>query len=437
MMKKSIWVVVAFILIFATLPLNSEAAPLKKLSWRAEYYTNTSLSGAPKLVTFVDTLSIDFGRRSPAPEIPPDHFSARFTAVRHLEEGTYLFLLSVDDGARVWLDGDLIIDAWDVGRKEDVKARVYIDKTGDHEIQVAYFENTGDAVIHAEWIHLGSKEDIVGAWRGEYFNNKDLAGEPAVVRQDGAIRFDWNSGSPHPKITRDNFSVRWTRSVYLDREGSYFFKIQHDDGMRIYVDDKIIYESWFDQSITYKVREIPLKAGYRTFRVEYYDHLGNAVAHLVIEGDPGDYGENEPGPGGAGIIVDNDSPRFSWGGPSDNRFVSRGGYGQDFYWTYNVDSPPVNFGRWTPVLPSAGNYELFAYIPGDRSSTGNAHYVIRHFGKIAERSLDQSRYSNEFVSLGIYYFDGSGNESVALYDNTGESPVTTQLAFDAVKFVKR
>jgi hypothetical protein len=223
----------------------------------------------------------------------------------------------------------------------------------------------------------------------------------------------------------------------LDREGPYFFKIQHDDGMRIYVDDKIVYESWFDQSVIYKVREIPLKAGYRTFTVEYYDHLGNAIAHLSIEDDPGDYGQDDPGGDGVGVIVDNDSARFTWGGPLDNRFVSRDGYGQNFYWTYNVDNPPVNFGRWTPSLSSAGNYEIFAYIPGDRATTGNAHYVIRHFGKVAERNLDQSRYRNQFASLGIYYFDGSGKESVALYDNTGESPVTTQLAFDAIKFVKR
>lgn len=436
MMKKSMWVIIA-LLILAALPLSSQAAPLKKLSWRAEYFNNPSLSGRPKLTAFVDVLSIDFGSRSPAPEIQPDHFSARFTARRHLEQGTYLFLLSVDDGARVWLDGQLIIDAWDIGRKEDRKARVYIDKTGDHEIQVAYFENTGDAAIHVEWIQLGGKDDIVGGWRGEYFNNKNLAGQPTVVRQDGAIMFDWNSGPPHPKITRDNFSVRWTRSVYLDREGMYIFKIQHDDGMRIYVDDKIVYESWVDQSVIYRERGIPLNAGYRTFKVEYYDHLGNAIAHLKIEDDPGDYSVDEPDPGGAGIVVDNNSSRFTWGGPSGNRFVSRGGYGQDFYWTYNTTSGVVNFGRWTAPVSAAGNYEVFAYIPDDRATTTNARYVIRHFGQTAERRLNQSRFHNEFASLGIYYFDGSGNESVTLYDNTGEGRSTTQLAFDAIKFVKR
>jgi hypothetical protein len=258
-----------------------------------------------------------------------------------------------------------------------------------------------------------------------------------MVRQDGAINFDWNSGSPHPKITRDNFSVRWTRSVYLDREGLYTFSIQHDDGMRVFVDDKIIYESWVDQSVIYKVRKIPLLAGYRTFRVEYYDHIGNAVVHLMIKGDPGDYAGDEPEPGGAAIIVDNDSARFEWGGPAANRFKSGGGYGQNFFWTYNSGNTRLNFGRWTAPITIAGNYELFAYIPTDRATTSNARYIIRHFGHRAERTINQSRYYDEFVSLGTYYFDGSGDQSVTLDDSTGEAPGSTQVAFDAIKFVRR
>jgi hypothetical protein len=117
LMKKSIWIMLALILLVAALPLTSHAAPLLKLSWRAEYYDNDSLSGAPKLAIYDAAVSHDWGHGSPALEIPPDYFSARWTTTRHFEQGTYLFLLNVDDGARVWLDGALIIDAWDFGYK--------------------------------------------------------------------------------------------------------------------------------------------------------------------------------------------------------------------------------------------------------------------------------------------------------------------------------
>ena len=78
-----------------------------------------------------------------------------------------------------------------------------------------------------------------------------------------------------------------------------------------------------------------------------------------------------------------------------------------------------------------------AYIPAGQSTTKNAVYQIQHFGRVATRSLDQSRYSKEFVSLGIYYFDAKGNEFVVLQNDTGEAQGSTQIAFDAIKFVKR
>jgi len=433
-MKKSIWIMVALTLLVAALPLPSQAAPLLKLSWRAEYYDNDSLSGAPKLAIYEAVVSHDWGHGSPALEIPSDHFSARWTSTRHFEQGTYLFLLTVDDGARVWLDGNLIIDAWNLGYKTR-QAQVYIDKTGDHELQVAYFEKTGKAQINFEWIQLGGKDETVGAWRGEYFTNRDLAGEPTVVRQDGAINFDWNSGPPDPKITRDNFSVRWTRSVYL-KEGVYKFRIQHDDGMRISVDGKIFYDSWYDQTVTYQTRSVPLKGGYRTFVVEYYDHVGNAIAQMSFDGDPDGYTDDEPDPGGAAIIVDDNSPRFTWGGPIGNRHVGPGGYGSSS-WTYNSAGEPINFGKWTPPISNAGNYEVLAFIPGSNATTTAARYQITHFGQQHTRVVNQSSYQDEWVSLGTYYFNGGGNECVFLYDNTGEPNNSTRIAFDALKFVKR
>jgi hypothetical protein len=433
-MKKFIWVMIVGALVLLALPLTSQAAPLMKLSWRAEYYDNASLSGAPKLVIYEPALKHDWGNGSPALEIPSDNFSARYTIVRHFEKGTYLFLLTVDDGARVWLDGNQIIDAWDFGYKTR-QAKVFIDTSGDHELQVVYFEKTGKASINFEWIELASGEDVVGAWKGEYFINKDLAGTPAVVRQDGAINFDWNSEAPDPKVTRDNFSVRWTRSIYL-KGGVYRFRIQHDDGMRVYVDGKIFYDSWYDQAVTYQAREVPIKGGYRTFVVEYYDHVGNAVAMVSFEGDPDGYEDDEALDGG-GLIVDNSNGRFTWGGPTSDRYVSQGGYGGSFFWTYNTSDSSINFGKWTAPLSSAGNYEVFVYIPGSNASTAAARYRIFHFGQWETRLLNQNNYHNEWVSLGVYYFNGGADECVFLYDNTGEATASTRIAFDAVQFVRR
>jgi hypothetical protein len=432
-MKKTIWFILTLVLISAVHPLASQAAPLLKLSWRAEYYDNDSLSGTPKLAIYEAALGHDWGNGSPAPEIPADNFSARYTITRHFEKGTYLFFVTADDGARIWLDSKLIFDAWDFGYKQR-QVKIYIDTTGDHELQVAYFEKTGKAVLKFDWLQLADDDNPVDAWHGEYFTNRDLAGTPTVTRQDGAINFDWNSGPPDPRITRDNFSVRWTRKIYL-KEGLYKFRIQHDDGMRISVDGKIFYDSWYDQSVGYQTRDVPLKGGYRTFVVEFYDHVGNAVAYVSFDGDPDEYDDNGSD-ANTGIVVDDKSSRFTWGGPAGNRYVGPGGYGSSS-WTYNATSNSINFGRWNPPISAAGNYEVFAFIPGSNASTTSAPYEILHFGQRDTRRINQSHYADEWVSLGTYYFKGGGDECVFLYDSTGEPANSTRIAFDAMKFVKR
>jgi hypothetical protein len=440
-MKKIVWVIIVLIPVLGIFPLTSQAAPLKNLSWRAEYYDNPTLSGQPKLSRFEDVIDHDWGSGAPTQDLPSDNFSARWSVTRHFDQGTYLLILTVDDGARVWFDGQLVLDAWSLGRKANRKARVYVGQSGNHQLQVAYFEKTGRATIKFDLIQLASQDEVVGSWRGEYFINRDLAGEPTIIRRDGAINFDWNSGAPDLRITRDNFSVRWTRLIYLEA-GTYQLRIQHDDGMRIFVNDENIYDSWHDQGVTYQTRQVRLDQGNHAFRVEYYDHLGNAVAHMTIDGDPGRYDDTDGDGGDDGtvpgdkVIVDNKSSDFDWGGPLSNRFASAGGYGTGFYWTYNTTSVPVNFGKWTPDLAS-GDYEVFAYIPGQHATTRSARYRIQHNGVRSDRVVNQNIYSNTWISLGTYHFDGAGQEYVALYDNTSEVAGSTQIAFDAIKFVKR
>ncbi|MDM8519918.1 PA14 domain-containing protein [Anaerolineales bacterium HSG6] len=440
-MKKTIWFVLACLL-FTLLPLTSQAAPSDqtyRLAWRAEYYNNPSLSGYP-VASIVDSqISHDWGDCAPVPELPCDNFSVRWSGERHFDAGSYLFVLSVDDGARVWLNGQLIIDAWDVGPSGEIRTKIYFEEAGYYEIQIAYFDQSGPARIHFESVKLNGQNQVASAWTGEYFNNAHLSGTPALVRQDPAINYHWNGGSPDATITRDNFSVRWTRSIYL-QEGTYTLQIQHEDGMRVYVDDKIIYDSWYDQPVSYKVRQVNLAGGFRNFRVEFYNHYSSATVRMIIVEDPVHYNDYESDPSSdfsaIGVVVDITSPRFEWHGPLANQYESYSGYNGLHFWTSNTNRE-VNAGRWLLPVNGAGNYEVYAYIPHQNSTTQAAHYQIFHFGEVADMVLNQSHYQGEWVSIGQYYFDGQGDEFVVLTDETTEAANTSRIAFDALKLVQR
>ena len=111
---------------------------------------------------------------------------------------------------------------------------------GEHEIVVAYLDQQGAASVALRWEALTTFAD----WRGEYFANPDLSGEPALVRNDTAVDFDWGDASPAPGLVpADEFSARWTRTLGF-AQGIYRFSITANDGARVLVDNQIVIDAW-------------------------------------------------------------------------------------------------------------------------------------------------------------------------------------------------
>ena len=74
-----------------------------------------------------------------------------------------------------------------------------------------------------------------------------LDGPPTYVRNDPAIDFNWGTGSPAPGIPNTNYSVRWTRTLDFE-SGDYRLYARSDDGIRVFVDDSLVIDAWYDQS---------------------------------------------------------------------------------------------------------------------------------------------------------------------------------------------
>ena len=119
-------------------------------------------------------------------------------------------------------------------------------------------------------------------WRGEYYANRWLAEAPSLIREDAAIDFDWGSGLPGIGLPADDFSVRWSRYLWLDC-GWYLFALYVDDGVRLRVDDSLLVDRWWaGESADYEVG-VHLESGYHALEVEYCDTTGPAAARLTWE----------------------------------------------------------------------------------------------------------------------------------------------------------
>lgn len=117
------------------------------------------------------------------------------------------------------------------------------------------------------------------AFTGCYYPNTTLSGNPTLVRTDSQINFMWGNRSPDPSLTPANFSIRWQGNFSFGA-GTYLFNFLISDGVRFYIDGKILLDIWTDRpAYGYSVTQA-LSQGNHLIVVEYYEHTNGAVARV-------------------------------------------------------------------------------------------------------------------------------------------------------------
>jgi beta-glucosidase len=84
-------------------------------AWKASYFANRALGGAPAATGFQRALNVDWKMNAPVKEVKPGDFSVRWEAkVVAPETGTYVFgaRANAKAGTRIYVDGKLVMDNW-------------------------------------------------------------------------------------------------------------------------------------------------------------------------------------------------------------------------------------------------------------------------------------------------------------------------------------
>ena len=240
--------------------------------WRADYFDNKTLSGSPVLTRYDAAIDFDWGAGSPDAKVPADNFSVRWSRTLGFEAGAYRFYASCDDGVRILVDGRVVVDAWQKQQLPNTRTGDITLSAGQHTVVVEYFEEGGLAGAHVWW----NRQDVLKGWEGRYFDNRELRGSPAMIRDDAEINFDWGEGAPATWMPSDNFSVRWTRQINF-KPGLYRFNARSDDGMRLWLDDvDLRMNYWEPQDFAWNYQDWHYLEGPHTVRVEYFEAAGGA-----------------------------------------------------------------------------------------------------------------------------------------------------------------
>ena len=123
--------------------------------WRGEYFNNRDLTGAPVQVRNDQNVDFNWSWVSPAPGLGTENYSVRWTRTLDFSSGDYRFYIRSDDGNRVFVDGNRIINEWrDMSGGTTYTADRYL--SGHHTIVVEYYQHTGAAFVHFWWERIHS-----------------------------------------------------------------------------------------------------------------------------------------------------------------------------------------------------------------------------------------------------------------------------------------
>ena len=125
-----------------------------------------------------------------------------------------------------------------------------------------------------------------GELTAAYYANATLSGTPVLVRSESTINFKHTSAqSPAPGIAPTQYSVRWTGKVKAPEDGVYKITTDSDDGIRVWIDDQLIVNSWTSHALMQNSGSIFMDAQKAySLRVEYYQGLAGAKAALSWHG---------------------------------------------------------------------------------------------------------------------------------------------------------
>lgn len=254
------------------------------------------------------------------------------------------------------------------------------------------------------WVKILVEPEI-SDWRGEYFNNKDLKGDPDRIRNDEEVDFNWKGKSPASNISENGFSARWTRQLRFD-DGVYQFSLRVDDGIRLWVDNRLVLDKWENGSVRTHSVYLDMNKGKHDVKIEYYENYGDAIIQLDIDKkSPSSEGRwlskiwfNHSLDSDWALVDTSDNISFDWGTKSPSFMI-----------------PKDNFsGRWSRTVSfEPGRYRFYARADdGIRVKINNL--LI----------LDEWHSSDGSITYSIDMdLSGSQNIEVSYYEHSGHAKI--------------
>lgn len=170
------------------------------------------------------------------------------------------------------------------------------------------------SVVPGSALRTGPEPGAAPGLRAEYFANRELKGDPVLVRTDAAVDFNWWDGAPQAGIDDDDFSVCWTGCLVPPRSGAYQLGAEGFNGFQVRLEGELVASYNGSHQPEKRSGPVRLEAG-RPYRisVEFSHRSSDAFLRLlwaVPRTDPVREAVEAAGRADAVILVLGLSPRL-------------------------------------------------------------------------------------------------------------------------------
>jgi hypothetical protein len=154
-------------------------------------------------LTRVDaTVNFDWGSGSPNTLVNTDQFSARWTGqVQPRYFGKYTFYLTADDGCRLWVNNQQIINKWSDDGGTEVSGVITLDGGQRYDIKLEYYENGGGAKAKLEWSSPLQSREVVPAAQLYSSSSARVTANETMPNEENVFHVYPNPGKVGEKIT--------------------------------------------------------------------------------------------------------------------------------------------------------------------------------------------------------------------------------------------
>jgi len=151
-----------------------------------------------------------------------------------------------------------------------------------NQIEIAHvrWRSTAKEFTLIEPEYLSNDQSDEKGLYAEYFDNMNLKGTPKT-RIDNLVNYDAVSQPPDPVISDAPMSIRWTGNITPRISGLYKIAITSSDGIRFWLDERLMIDKWRGRAETTDTIEYEMKAGQKyAVKLEYFVNRDDEICQL-------------------------------------------------------------------------------------------------------------------------------------------------------------